>query len=99
MKTIEQSIKKKQSALTETQIDDTMGAHIGRKEAPPMSNKDCVKRYHEKLDEFKIRPYADEGQTIREYAATHEMSVQGLFLEAVREYMKNHPEAGTEKGE
>ena len=64
-----------------------------------MSNKDCVKRYHEKLDEFKIRPYANEGQTIREYAATHGMSVQGLFLEAVREYMTNHPETGTEKGE
>jgi hypothetical protein len=56
-----------------------------------MSNKDCVKRYHQKLDEFKIRPYAEEGQTIREYAAAHGMSVQGLFLEAVREYIANHP--------
>lgn len=55
-----------------------------------MSNKECVKRYHQKLDEFKIRPYTDEGQTIREYAAAHGMSVQGLFLEAVREYMERH---------
>lgn len=57
-----------------------------------MSNKDCVKRYHQKLDEFKIRPYAEEGQVIREYAAAHGMSVQGLFLEAVREYMERHEE-------
>lgn len=55
-----------------------------------MSNKECVKRYHQKLDEFKIRPYAEEGQTFREYAAAHGMSVQGLFLEAVREYIENH---------
>lgn len=60
-----------------------------------MSNKDCVKRYHQKLDEFKIRPYAEEGQTIREYATTHGMSVQGLFLEAVREYIKRHEEDNT----
>jgi hypothetical protein len=60
-----------------------------------MSNKDCVKRYHQKLDEFKIRPYAEEGQTIREYAAAHGMSVQGLFLEAVREYMTRHQEGTT----
>ena len=60
-----------------------------------MSNKDCVKRYHQKLDEFKIRPYVEEGQTIREYAAAHGMSVQGLFLEAVREYMERHEEDNT----
>ena len=57
-----------------------------------MSNKDCVKRYHQKLDEFKIRPYAEEGQSIREYAAAHGMSVQGLFLDALREYIANHEE-------
>lgn len=72
-----------------------MGVHTQRKEVPPMSNKDCVKRYHKKLDEFKIRPYAEEGQTIREYAAAHGMSVQGLFLEAVREYMTRHEEDNT----
>lgn len=67
-----------------------MGTHTHRKEVPPMSNKECVKRYHQKLVEFKIRPYAEEGQTIREYAAAHNMSVQGLFLVALREYMENH---------
>lgn len=70
-----------------------MGVHIERKEVPPMSNADAVKKYHQKLDEFKIRPYAEEGQTIRAYAAAHGMSVQGLFLEAVREYMEKHREA------
>lgn len=60
-----------------------------------MSNADAVKKYHQKLDEFKIRPYTDEGQTIREYAAAHGMSVQGLFLEAVREYMTRHQEDTT----
>lgn len=57
-----------------------------------MENKDYVKAYQAKMDAFKIRPSKDEGQTIREYAATHGMSVQGLFLEAVREYMANHKE-------
>ena len=60
-----------------------------------MSNADAVKKYHQKLDEFKIRPYTDEGQTIQEYAAAHGMSVQGLFLEAVREYIKQHEEDNT----
>lgn len=60
-----------------------------------MSNAEAVKRYHQKLDEFKIRPSKDEGQTIREYAAAHGMSVQGLFLEAVREYMERHEEGNT----
>lgn len=60
------------------------------REGTTMSNAEAVKKYHQKLAEFKIRPYADEGQAIREYAAAHGMSVQGLFLEAVREYMENH---------
>ena len=55
-----------------------------------MGNAEAVKRYHQKLDEFKIRPYADEGQAIRAYAAAHGISVQALFLEAVREYIPNH---------
>ena len=55
-----------------------------------MGNAEAVKRYHQKLDEFKIRPYADEGQAIRAYAAAHGISVQALFLEAVREYIANH---------
>ena len=57
-----------------------------------MTNAEAVKRYHAKIDEFKIRPRKDEGQKIREWAAAHGMSVQGLFLVAVREYMTNHPE-------
>ena len=81
--------------MTESLRDDNMGVHIERKEVPPMSNADAVKKYHQKLDEFKIRPYAEEGQTIREYAAAHGMSVQGLFLEAVREYMTRHQEDTT----
>ena len=55
-----------------------------------MGNAEAFKRYHQKLDEFKIRPYADEGQAIRAYAAAHGISVQALFLEAVREYIANH---------
>lgn len=70
---------------------DKMKAHIIKKEVPNMSNAEAVKRYHQKLDEFKIRPYADEGQAIRAYAAAHGVSVQALFLDAVREYISNHP--------
>ena len=74
---------------------DKMKAHTIEKEVPNMSNAEAVKRYHQKLDEFKIRPYADEGQTIRAYAAAHGVSVQSLFLEAVREYMTRHQEDTT----
>lgn len=57
-------------------------------------NSEAVKKhYAEKCDAFKIRPHKEEGQTIRAYAAAHNMSVQGLFLEAVREYMASHPKA------
>lgn len=55
-----------------------------------MTNLEAVKKHREKLMEFKIRPYIAEGQKIREYATAHGMSVQGLFLEAVREYMAKH---------
>lgn len=79
--------------MTERTSGAKMGVHTQRKEVPPMSNADAVRKYHKKLDEFKIRPYTDEGQTIREYATTHGMSVQGLFLVAVREYMSAHGEA------
>ncbi len=67
-----------------------MGIHTQRKEVPKMSNQEAVKKHHQRLDEFKIRPYKEEGQQIREYAAAHEMSVQGLFLQAVREYMSRN---------
>lgn len=52
-----------------------------------MGNAAAVKRYHAKLDEFKIRPTKEEGQQIREYAAANGMSVQGLFLTALRYYI------------
>ena len=67
-----------------------MGVHIQRKEVTPMTNAESVKKHHEKLDEFKIRPYIEEGQKIRTYAARTGKSVQSLFLEAVREYMERH---------
>ena len=57
-----------------------------------MTNAEAVKRYHAKMDEFKIRPTKEEGQQIREYAAARNMSVQGLFLTALREYMERHSE-------
>lgn len=78
--------------MTENRRRDNMGVHTKRKEVPPMSNADAVKKYHQKLDEFKIRPYTDEGQEIRAYAAAHGVSVQALFLDAVREYIANHKE-------
>ena len=51
------------------------------------SNLEAVKRYQSKRDAFKLRPSQEEGQEIRQYAADHGMSVQQLFLTAVREYM------------
>ena len=81
--------------MTVRENGDKMKAHTIEKEVPNMSNAEAVKRYHQKLDEFKIRPSKDEGQIIREYAAAHGMSVQGLFLEAVREYMTRHQEDTT----
>ena len=57
-------------------------------------NSEAVKKhYAEKCDAFKIRPHKDEGQRIREFATAHNMSVQGLFLVAVREYMATHNES------
>ena len=57
-------------------------------------NSEAVKKhYAEKCDAFKIRPHKAEGQAIRDYAAAHNMSVQGLFLVAVREYMASHNKA------
>ena len=56
------------------------------------SNVEAVKKYQAKLDEFKIRTTKEEGQSFREYATAHNVSVQGLFLTALREYMKNHKE-------
>lgn len=81
--------------MTNSRGCDTMRALRTERECPQVENKDYVKAYQAKMDAFKIRPSKDEGQTIREYAAAHEMSVQGLFLEAVREYMTRHQEDTT----
>ena len=70
---------------------DKMAATKTQEAAKVSKNSEAVKKhYAEKCDAFKIRPRKAEGQTIREYAAAHGMSVQGLFLEAVREYMERH---------
>ena len=55
-----------------------------------MTNAEIVKRHHAKLDEFKIRPYLEEGKKIREYAETKGMSINALFMLALKEYMENH---------
>ena len=62
-------------------------------EAANMGNLEAVKKYQEAHDAFKLRPTLAEGQQIRAYAAAHNMSVQGLFLEAVRVYMAANGEA------
>lgn len=64
--------------------------HHTPKGANPVNNYEAVKKHREKLTEFKVRPYKEEAQQIREAAEKLGMSVQGLFLEAVREYIKNH---------
>lgn len=56
-----------------------------------MTNAEAVKRYHAKMDEFKIRPSKEEGKAIREFAAKAGTSVQALFLTALRDYMTTHP--------
>ena len=55
-----------------------------------MTNAEIVKRHHAKLDEFKIRPYLEEGKKIREYAEAKGMSINALFMLALKEYMENH---------
>ena len=64
-----------------------------QQEAATMGNLEAVKKYQASRDAFKIRPTAEEGESIRAYATAHNMSVQGLFLVAVREYMAAHNEA------
>ena len=52
-----------------------------------MSNADAVRKYHKKMEDFRVRPTKEEGKVIRDYAAANGMSVQGLFLTAVRAYI------------
>ena len=44
-------------------------------------------RHIAKLDQIKIQPYKEEGQLIREAAASAGVSVQRYILQAVRERM------------
>ena len=76
-----------------------MGAQMNEGSAPMMENKDYVRAHHAKLREYKVRPYKEEGEAIGEYAKAMGMSVQGLFLEAVREYMSNHPKENEQRKE
>ena len=45
-------------------------------------------RHQAKLDQIMLRPYKEEGQLIREFAATAGQSVQGYIVQAVRERME-----------
>lgn len=55
------------------------------KGAPKMANKDAVKKYQAKMDEFKIRPSKEEGAAVRAAAAAAGLSVQAFVLQAIRE--------------
>ena len=44
-------------------------------------------RHQAKLDQIMVRPYKDEGQAIRDAAASAGVSVQRYILDAVRERM------------
>ena len=44
-------------------------------------------RHIAKLDQIKIQPYKEEGQAIRDAAASAGVSVQRYILDAVRERM------------
>ena len=45
-------------------------------------------RHIAKLDQIKIQPYKEEGQAIRDAAASAGVSVQRYILDAVRERME-----------
>ena len=54
-------------------------------------------RHIAKLDQIKIQPYKEEGQAIRDAAASAGVSVQRYILDAVRERMereKNQQKTG-----
>ena len=52
-------------------------------EAKRASNRKSDMKYQQIL----LKPYKEEGQLIREFAAAAEQSVQGYILQAVRERM------------
>ena len=53
-------------------------------EAKRASNRKSDMKYQQIL----LKPYKDEGQLIREFAASAGQSVQGYILQAVRERME-----------
>lgn len=53
-------------------------------EAKRASNRKSDMKYQQIL----LKPYKEEGQLIREFAAAAEQSVQGYILQAVRERME-----------
>ena len=60
-------------------------------EEKKIANREAVKTfYREKCMEFKVRPRKEDGQAIKDYAQSIDMSVQKFFLEAVKEYMARH---------
>lgn len=52
------------------------------------AKKAADKRHVSKLDNIMIRPYLEEGATIRAAAAAAGQSVQGYILQAIRERME-----------
>lgn len=52
------------------------------------AKKAADKRYTAKLDNIMVRPYREEGSTIRAAAAAAGMSVQAYVLRAVRAWME-----------
>lgn len=56
-----------------------------------IANNKAVAEHHKLLMLFKVQPRKEEGQVIKDYAQAAGLSVQKLFLQAVREYMIRHP--------
>ena len=68
------------------------------KEEKREANKKAVEKYHSNLMLFKVQPHKSEGEAIKDYAKAHDMSAQGLFLAAVREYMHPSTDTGSAQG-
>lgn len=56
------------------------------------NTKEYVKRYQAKRDAIMLRPSKEDGIKVREAAADAGMSVQAFVMQAVFEYIANHPE-------
>lgn len=57
-----------------------------------MTDSERVKKYQLKRDAIMLRPSKEDGQIVRDAAARYGMSVQAFAMQAMQEYMKNHPE-------